>query len=123
MSELKQPLWLQLPDLVGLKQKEIEELCHPVTIAEKDAIQLSNGDWKDSNGVRFLTQPVKVATSKWREFTTNCASIVAGEKGSGDVFVFAYTFREEDSGLLSEFFLEHQLRKKGYRILDGELSI
>ena len=53
--------------------------------------------WRDSNGVRFLTQPVKVATSKWREFTTDCASIVAGEKGSGDVFVFAYTFREEDS--------------------------
>lgn len=107
---------LKLSDLAGLNQEEIEKLCK---LLERE----SAGNWKDDNGIRFLAQPVKVPTEKWREHTTDCASIVAGEKGFPDVFVFAYTLKEEDSGVLSEFFLEHQLGRKGYRILDGELSI
>ena len=106
-----------------LKQKEIEELCHPMTIAEKDAIQLSDNDWTDREGIRFLKQPRKVSKLKWQKYTTDCDSIIAEEKGSFEVVMFAFITKEEDSGLLSEFFLEHQLGKKGYRVLRGELSI
>ena len=44
MSELKQPLWLQLPDLVGLKQGEIEKLCNPITVQARDGTTLSSGE-------------------------------------------------------------------------------
>lgn len=70
------------------RDRETVQSCN---CAERNGITPSCGDWKDSNSIHVLTRPVKVSSQKWREFTTDCASIVAEEKGFRDVFFCLHT--------------------------------
>ena len=93
-----------LKDISHLTKEQIEAMCEPAILDEKDYVILSEKDWIEEDGIRYLKTPLKVRRIHWCFYTPDCSSIIAGVSDSHILYVFAFSTNQESEDRLCEEF-------------------
>jgi len=115
----KQNGTIMLRNIAGITKEELDSISKKVALDKDDHVVLSDNDWAEKDGIRFLKKPLKVHRIPWSLYTMDCGFLMSKVYDSEFQYVYAFSTTEESTVLLKRLYFDSSLKKMGYYYYSG----
>lgn len=103
-----------LKNIAGITKEELDFISKEAVLDENDHVVLSNDDWVEKDGIKYLKKPLKVHYSPWSYYTLDCGFLMAKVYGPEFWYIYAFSTTEESTVLLKKLYFDKSLKQMGY---------